>query len=59
MCEYLGYEVKTLKRTRIMNIKLDIPTGDYRELTKEEMTTLNALLSDSIKTFQPKTKRRR
>jgi len=33
MCEYLNYEVKTLKRVRIMNIILDTPVGEYRELT--------------------------
>jgi 23S rRNA pseudouridine2604 synthase len=28
MCEHLGYEVETLKRERIMNIKLEkLPTG--------------------------------
>lgn len=53
MCEYLGYEVHTLKRTRIMNIKLNIPVGEYRELTKEELKELNILLSDSSKTFRP------
>ena len=36
MCDYLNYEVQTLKRVRIMNIKLDTPVGEYRELTKEE-----------------------
>ncbi len=51
MCEYLDYEVQTLKRTRIMNIKLDIPVGGYRELTSTEMTELNALLIDSDKTY--------
>ncbi|WP_179335899.1 pseudouridine synthase [Winogradskyella costae] len=54
MCEYLNYEVQTLKRIRIMNIKLDMPLGQYRELTKSEFQTLNNLISDSIKTFQPK-----
>ena len=29
--------VNQLKRVRIMNIKLDVPTGKYRELTKEEL----------------------
>lgn len=52
MCEYLDYEVQTLKRTRIMNIKLDIPVGEYRELTSKEMTELNALLIDSDKTYK-------
>jgi len=55
MCEYLNYEVQTLKRVRIMNIKLDISLGQYRELTKEEFKELNTLISDSVKTFQPKT----
>jgi 23S rRNA pseudouridine2604 synthase len=55
MCDYLNYEVQTLKRVRIMNIKLDMPLGQYRELTKEEFEVLNNLISDSIKTFQPKT----
>lgn len=49
MCEYLNYEVTALKRVRIMNIKLDIPVGDYRELTKEEFKTLNELISESTK----------
>lgn len=51
MCEYLGYEVKKLKRIRIMNIKLDLPVGKWRDLTDEEMHELNTLLSDSSKTF--------
>ena len=59
MCEYLDYEVTKLKRVRIMNIKLDVPIGKYRELTAEELKTLNELISDSSKTFQPKLERRR
>ena len=51
MCDYLNYEVQTLKRVRIMNIKLDTPVGEYRDLTKEEFIELNALLEDSTKTF--------
>jgi len=51
MCDYLNYEVQTLKRVRIMNIKLDTPVGEYRELTKEEFIALNTLLEDSTKTF--------
>ena len=51
MCEYLDYEVETLKRVRIMNIKLDMPVGEYRELTKEEFKELNKLLEDSTKHF--------
>jgi 23S rRNA pseudouridine2604 synthase len=55
MCDYLNYEVQTLKRIRIMNVKLDISSGQYRSLTKEEFEVLNTLINDSIKTFQPKT----
>lgn len=51
MCEFLGYEVKKLKRIRIMNIKLDIPLGKWRDLTSEEFSTLNDLLDGSSKTF--------
>lgn len=50
MCEYLGYEVKKLKRIRIMNLKLDIPVGKWRDITKEELEVLNASLEASIKT---------
>ncbi len=51
MCESLGYRVKSLKRVRIMNIKLDMPLGEYRELSKEELSKLNELLKNSTKTF--------
>jgi 23S rRNA pseudouridine2604 synthase len=51
MCEYLGYEVKKLKRIRIMNIKLDLPVGKWRDLTSDELSELNELLSGSTKTF--------
>jgi len=53
MCEYLNYEVQTLKRVRIMNIKLDMPLGQYRELTKDEFKTLSELITESIKTYNP------
>lgn len=52
MCEYLGYDVKKLKRIRIMNIKLDLPIGKWRDLTEEEMQNLNFLLQDSSKTTE-------
>lgn len=51
MCEYLGYEVKKLKRVRIMNIKLDLKVGEYRDFTSSELNTLNQLLANSSKTF--------
>ena len=51
MCESLGYRVKSLKRVRIMNIKLDVPTGKYREFTQKELLELESLLENSSKTF--------
>lgn len=51
MCEYLGYEVKQLKRIRIMNVHLDIPVGKWRDLTEKELRELNYLVADSSKTF--------
>lgn len=53
MCEYLNYEVTALQRIRIMNIKLDTPLGEYRELTKEEFKELSILISDSTKNHIP------
>lgn len=50
MTEYLGYNVTKLKRTRIMNINLDVPVGQWRYFTKQELTTLNKLVSSSTKT---------
>jgi len=49
MCEYLDYKVVKLKRIRIMNIKLDLGVGKYRELTKKEFNELNRLLKTSKK----------
>jgi 23S rRNA pseudouridine2604 synthase len=40
MCEALDYRVRTLKRTRIKNITLDIEKGKYRSLTPEEVKDL-------------------
>ena len=51
MCEFLGYKVQSLKRVRIMNIKLDLPPGKYREFTKEELLELNKSIENSTKTF--------
>jgi 23S rRNA pseudouridine2604 synthase len=51
MCEYLDYRVVALKRTRIMNVSLDIPKGKWRHLTAEEMTEINRLVETSSKTF--------
>ncbi|MCA0154389.1 23S rRNA pseudouridine(2604) synthase RluF [Winogradskyella vincentii] len=59
MCDYLNYNVKTLKRVRIMNIELDMKLGTYRELTNDEFKTLTDLISDSKKTFDPKNQHHR
>lgn len=40
MCETLDYRVRQLKRIRIMDIKLDVPIGQYRPLTQEEIKSL-------------------
>lgn len=46
MCEYLGYKVKTLKRTRIMNIKLaNLQVGEWRYLTQVELSNLQQKIS--------------
>ncbi|WP_396145383.1 23S rRNA pseudouridine(2604) synthase RluF [Flavobacterium sp.] len=50
MCEYLDYEVTALKRTRIINISLDVPLGRFRELTDKEIEELNQLIEPSSKT---------
>ncbi|PKG51206.1 MULTISPECIES: 23S rRNA pseudouridine(2604) synthase RluF [Olleya] len=55
MCEYLTYEVTSLRRVRIMNIKLDVPVGEYREFTEKELKTLHLLLEDSTKIHEAKT----
>ncbi|MBL4593262.1 MAG: 23S rRNA pseudouridine(2604) synthase RluF [Flavobacteriales bacterium] len=52
MCDYLGYQVNTLKRVRIMNISLDgIKKGEYRSFTEKELTEINELVKDSAKTY--------
>ena len=41
MCTTLGYTVKSLQRTRILNIHLgDLPIGKWRDLTELELTEL-------------------
>ncbi len=50
MCEVLGYEVVKLKRVRIMNLRLDVPIGQWRDMTDKELTELNRITADSSKT---------
>ena len=52
MCEFLGYRVVNLKRTRIMNVKLDMPVGKWRDLTTEELAEINRMVADSAKTHE-------
>jgi len=51
MCGYFDYHVVKLVRVRIMNVKLDVPIGAYRDLTKAEIAEINRLAADSKKTF--------
>lgn len=58
MCEVFGYRVKRLQRTRIMNIRLGkMKIGQWRDLTKEEISTLNALLNDTKVNYKNKPKK--
>ena len=50
MCEYLEYRVRKLRRIRIMNVKLDVPVGKWRDLTSDELIEIQRLVSDSTKT---------
>lgn len=50
MCEYLNYRVRSLKRIRIMNISLDVPVGEWRYLTQQELDEINELSAVSKKT---------
>jgi len=51
MCEYLGYEVTKLKRSRIMNVHLGrLKPGQWRDLTSDELAEINQAVSTSSKT---------
>lgn len=51
MCEYFGYRVEKLVRTRIMNIELgNLKSGTYREVTGEEYRQLLEQIKDSSNT---------
>jgi len=50
MCSALGYNVRKLQRTRIMNIHLgDLPNGQWRDLTDEELSEMFKMLN-----YEPK-----
>lgn len=51
MCSFLEYEVKSLRRFRIMNITLEgLKEGSWREFTKQEIETVEKLIYNSSKT---------
>lgn len=62
MCEQLEYEVATLKRVRIMNIKLgDLKVGDWKELKTRDVDYIQKMLDGAVKTeeaSQDKSKRK-
>lgn len=49
MCEALGYQVRDLVRTRIMNIELGaLKEGEYRRVSDEELNELYGQIKDSL-----------
>jgi 23S rRNA pseudouridine2604 synthase len=51
MCETLGYNVTKLRRIRIMNVALGtLPEGNWRYLTNKELSKINELIAESVKT---------
>ncbi|WP_201747742.1 23S rRNA pseudouridine(2604) synthase RluF [Dyadobacter flavalbus] len=51
MCEFLGYNVLKLKRTRIMNVTLqNLPAGKWRNLTADELKFIQDAVANSVKT---------
>ena len=51
MCDSLGFHVRQLKRTRIMNVYLKgITSGEWRNLTKEEIGFITNAIENSSKT---------
>ena len=57
MCEHFGMNVESLKRVRIMNVKLDaLPLGKWRYLSDAEMESINLMVSNSVKTEEASSK---
>lgn len=51
MTEYFGYNVVKLKRVRVMNIDLaGLKTGQWRELSPQEMAEIDGMVAGSSKT---------
>lgn len=60
MCEYLGYTVTKLQRTRIMHIHLgNLKVGQYRALTPSETELLYSKIETSVKTKEASTRKKR
>ncbi|WP_447556271.1 23S rRNA pseudouridine(2604) synthase RluF [Vreelandella sp. EE22] len=54
MCEYFGFEVTELVRTRIMNVSLKgLALGDWRDLTPKEIERIVALTQGSAAAAPP------
>jgi 23S rRNA pseudouridine2604 synthase len=60
MCEYLSYDVISLKRIRIMNISIgNLQVGKWRNLSPVETDAMNALLKQSVKTEAASAKKKK
>lgn len=54
MCEALGYHVVSLKRLRVMNIRLGgLKSGSWRNVTPEELKTLSGMLKKDSSARRP------
>lgn len=59
MCEYFGYEVTKLERIRIMHISLkNLPLGEWRDLTEQEVKGIFRLISHSSSEDKTKVKKK-
>jgi len=52
MCEHFGYHVRTVRRVRIMNVKLDVPLGKWRYLSDREVKEIYKMVDRSSKVDQ-------
>jgi len=57
MCQYFGYEVESLERTRIMHISLNkLPASEFRAFDERELKELYQLIKNSSSEANPKVK---
>lgn len=60
MCQYLDYSVTRLCRVRIMNVRLEaLPAGQWRYLSEGEITDIQAMVAQSVKTEEASRKKGR